>query len=429
MRKLGILLFFLIGTIHLCAQEASLLPEKQRLDFAKMYFEIGATFLPSFDGKIANNDKIQTFTNPASAIPYLNWGGFHFWGHGEFYVSFPLSYQTFKKEAINTSEISHSVATGFRYYPKVYREKSIIPYVGLNWSALEFKQTINVEEEQPSLAKDFILAADAGILYGYKGFTLRLGVNYLPTKKWDYPISKVQKAAIKTPNFGFQLGLLYAWDSTKDTDEENITKWNSYPTVSKQSLGATTFGDFFIGIGPSISFSLKKSTFNQTEFPYLQDQLASSNYFDLVAGYNFNKLGLFTTLSFRNPKFETEGYGTKQTIKKNSLTFEVNKFLIDYSGFTPYLGINVAYDQLKYTEDVDGVLRELSFDKKIETGLTFGWDIQPGKNQEALILRTNLRWYPFSSFEVDGKKFNFSQLEYNLIQVVFYPGRLKNRKR
>lgn len=427
MKKQILLILLVLGTHGLFAQEKSNQKEKQRLDFAKMYFEIGGTFLPSFTGKTLNNNVIESFENPASGIQYLNWGGFHFWGHGEFYVTFPLNYVPFQKQEGASSEIFHSVATGFRYYPWVYREKKIIPYLGANWSALEFKQIISPEEEQPTLAKDFILAGDAGILYGYRNFSLRLGATFFPNTTWDYPISKTQKAKIKTPNFGLQIGLLYSWDSTKDTKPENIEKWNSYPRVSKQSFGSTTFGNFFVGIGPSLSFSLEKSTYNQTTFPYLQEQKSSSNYFDWVMGYNFNRAGIFTTLSFRNPKFKTEGYGTVQTIKKTSLTFEVNKFLIDYSGFTPYLGINIAYDKIKYLENIDGQNRELIFDKKFEPGITFGWDIQPGKNQEALILRTNLRWYPFSSFKVDDIKFNFSQLEYNLIQVVFYPGRLKRK--
>jgi len=421
MKKI-ILLIAMIWSFNLFAQE------KERLDFAKMYFELGSTFLPGFTGKVLDNNEISNFENSASTIQYLNWGGFHFWGHGEFYVSFPLRYMPFKKNEATSSEIFHSVVSGFRYYPWVYREKRIIPYIGTNWSAFQFRQKINGTDEQPSLAKDFILTADAGVLYGYKNFSLRLGATYFPNSKWDYPISRTQKAEIKMPNLGFQIGLLYAWDSTKDTQPENVEKWNKYPTLSKQSLGAVTFGNFFVGAGPSISFSLKKSAFNQAEFPYLSDQLTSSNYFDIAAGYQFNKAGLFTTLSFRNPTFKTEGYGTKQTIKKTSLTFEVNKFLFDYSGFVPFIGINIAYDKINYTDEIDGLKRELPFDMKIEPGITFGWDIQPAKNQEALILRTNLRWYPKASFEIDNKKFNFSQLEYNLIQIVFYPERLKKKK-
>lgn len=427
------MLFFAICSIGLTAQTNQISQnengkqKKERLDFAKNYFELGGSFLPSFEGKVLIDDELSSFENSAAAIQYLNWGGFHFWGHGEFYVTIPLSYNPFQKNEEMGSKILHSVVTGARFYPWTYREKRITPYVGMNWSALDFKQEI--KDEQPFLSKDFILAFDAGILYGYKSFSLRLGVNYLPNTKWDYPVSKTQKAEIKTPNFGIQLGLIYAMDLSKKTAPENIDAWNSFPTVSKQSLGAKTFGDFYVAIGPSLSFSLNKSEFNQSKFPYLDDQLTSSNFFEIAAGYNFNKAGLFTVFAFRNPKFETEGFGTNQSIKKTSVLFEINKFLIDYSGFTPFIGAGLSYDKIKYVESIDGISTEISMDGKVEPGFTFGWDIQPGKNQEALILRTNLRWYPFASFQVEGKKFNFNQLEYNLIQVIFYPDRLKKRKK
>lgn len=109
-------------------------------------------------------------------------------------------------------------------------------------------------------------------------------------------------------------------------------------------------------------------------------------------GYQFNKANLFTALSFRNPKYENNAFDVKQRIRKNALALEVNKFLTDYSGFAPYVGINMAYDHLQYHENVAGTERRLSFSGKIEPGISFGWDIVPGKTSEALILRTNLRW-------------------------------------
>lgn len=130
----------------------------------------------------------------------------------------------------------------------------------------------------------------------------------------------------------------------------------------------------------------------------------------------------------RNPKFETEGYGTRQTIRKTSVALEINKYLTDYTGFAPFVGASIAYDHIRYREETDGNSRKLKFRSKLEPGLTFGWDIQPGKNAEALILRTNLRWFPFSSFSVDGKKFDFRQLEYNLIQIIFYPERFRRKR-
>jgi len=426
MIKCNIVILLLFFGFHVGLSQIDSLSsnKKERLDFAKMYLEVGKTFMPSFTGKVLGDDGIDDFNNSMSGTQYLNWGGFHFWGHGEFYVSFPLSYFPFEENKQPSSEIIHSVVTGYRYYPRVYREKKIIPYTGINWSAIGFKQIINEETEQPLLWKDFVLSLDGGIMYGYKNFALRLGATYFTNTNWDYPVSKTEKADISLPSFGLQVGLLYAWDSTDDTSPENIALWNSYPTISKQSYGSTRFGDFFVGIGPSGFFSLRTSDYNDIVFPYLKNKLSSSSFFDIAMGYNFNYLGLFTALSFRNPKFTTEGYGTKQEIKKTSFALEVNKFLIDYSGFTPYLGINLAYDMFSYKEILDELEREVEINNAWEPGLTIGWDIQPGKNQEALILRTNLRWYPFSSFEIDSKSFDFSQLEYNLIQVLFYPGRL-----
>jgi hypothetical protein len=194
--------------------------------------------------------------------------------------------------------------------------------------------------------------------------------------------------------------------------------------VFDPSLGNEKFGDFFIAAGPSFSFSLKPSTYSQEQLPYLQDQLSSNGFIDFGIGHHFYKGDFLVALAFRNPTYKTEGFGATQEIKKSSLALEVNKYLVDYSGFAPYVGLNVAYDRLSYEQKIDEQVTKVDVEERFEPGLTIGWDIQPGKASEALILRTNLRWYPLSSFDVDGSTFDFCQLEYNLIQLVFYPGRL-----
>lgn len=403
--------------------------QKQRLDFAKMYFEVGGTYLASFTGKQLVNGQLNSFEHSATLNSYITWGAFHFWGHTEFYVTFPLNQLNLNKNDQTDHELLHSVATGARIYPWAMKEGKIRPYIGANWGALEFKQNLKPDENQPTLSKDIMLNYEAGVLYNYKKVAVRLGINYFTDKKWQYPVSKTQMAEIETPQMSFQLGLLYTFDASKDNTKENIDKWNSYPRVSKLSYDAKKFGDFFVGIGPSLSFSLSKSEYNAVQFPYLQQKLTSKSYFDMALGYHFNKANLFTALSYRNPIYKTEGFGSDQTIKKTSVALEVNKFLTDYSGFAPYIGLNVAYDKLKYEQNVDGDIKQQTFTNPLEPGITLGWDIVPGKTNEALILRTNLRWYPFSKFEIEGKTFNFSQLEYNLIQLVFYPERLKLRKK
>ncbi|NMH89603.1 hypothetical protein [Flavivirga algicola] len=426
-QKLLFTFILMLCSVSLFAQEVSSGQNKKRLDFAKMYFELGSNFSPSFTGKKLVNNEIVSFENSASSTQYLNWGAFHFWGHAEFYVTFPVNQLNLKKNNETDFTLTNYVVTGARFLPWAFREKKIRPYVGVSWGAIDFQQRIKPEENQPILSKEFLLVPETGLMYGYKSFMIRLGLSYNYDNKWNYPLSRTIFSEIETPKFNFQLGLNYSFESSKNEKPEDKKLWNSYPRTSSIGYNATKFGDFFIAIGPSLSFSLSSSEYNKTKFPYLKGKLTSTNYYDIAVGYQFNKLGLFTALSFRNPKFETEGYSAKQTIKKTSFAFEINKFITDYTGFAPYIGLNLAYDKLKYSENVDNATKGLTFNN-FEPGITFGWDIVPGKTSEALILRTNLRWYPYSSFKLDKKSFNFSQLEYNLIQVVFYPERLKRKK-
>lgn len=426
-KKIAIIVFGCLNVLNIQAQNTA--ANKQRLDFAKMYFEGGGTYLPSFTGKHLINGQVHSFDHSSTINPYLTWGAFHFWGHTEFYVTFPLNPLNLNKNDQMGHQLLHSVATGARLYPWAMKEGKIRPYIGANWGALEFKQKLKPVENQPTISKDIMFNYDAGLMYNYKKMAVRLGINYFTDNTWLYPLSKTQLAEIVSPQMSFQVGLLYTFDASKDNTKENIDKWNSYPRISKLSYDAKTFGDFFVGIGPSLSFSLSKSEYNAAQFPYLQQKITSATYFDLALGYHFNKANLFTAVSYRSPSYKTEGFGSSQTIKKTSVAWEINKFLTDYSGFAPYIGLNLAYDKLDYEQTVDGIKKQETFTNAIEPGITFGWDIVPGKTNEALILRTNLRWYPFSEFELEGKMFNFSQLEYNLIQVVVYPQRLRWRKK
>lgn len=114
-------------------------------------------------------------------------------------------------------------------------------------------------------------------------------------------------------------------------------------------------------------------------------------------------------------------------LKKNSVTFEVFKYLIDYTGFTPYLGINLSYNNIDFSEISTGSSINKNF-KKVSPGFTFGWDILPGKTEHWIVLRTNLRWFPFYKINVNDKNFSLNQIEYNVIQLVLYPSRYKNSK-
>ena len=68
--------FLVIHVFTAKAQDSN--SKNQRLDFAKMYFEVGATYLPSFKGKQLVGNQLSTFETSPTVNPYLTWGAFHF---------------------------------------------------------------------------------------------------------------------------------------------------------------------------------------------------------------------------------------------------------------------------------------------------------------------------------------------------------------
>ncbi len=254
----------------------------------------------------------------------------------------------------------------------------------------------------------------------------RLGLNLYPSNKWNYPVTENNFQQIQTPEWSAYFGLAYAFESTRSKNMEiENSRLNKTPKVSSPAMNAIKRGDIFIGIGPSTSFMLSKSDYNESKFFYFNKKPISNTYFDISFGYHLNKLGLVSALSFRNPKFTNKAFGTTQIIKRNSLVIEAYKYLTDYSGFTPYLGINLAYDNMDYSENTN--ITDLNITRnKLTPGITFGWDILPGKTEQWFVLRTNLRWFPFESFQINDKEFSLQQIEYNVIQAVFYPSRFKN---
>jgi hypothetical protein len=412
--------FLLVLSLHISAQEY-LQEGKKRLNFAKTYFELGGQYVPSFMGKkLSETGSVQTFENAASIAPYLNIGAMHFWGHADFYFSIPLSQiQLNPKNDANFSLIQ-SVVTGARVLPWAFKDQKIRPYFGINWAVGNIKQDV----VNASFSKSKLLF-DAGILYGKKNFMTRLGINFDPNNTWNYPLSKTNFQSIKTPPLTAYFGFIYTYESTrsKNMEKENA-EMNALPQISSPALNATKKGDWFVGVGPSSSFMLSNSAYNESKYPFFTKKRISNTFFDIGLGYQLNKAGIVFALSYRNPKFSNAAFGVTQTIKKNSIAFETYKFLTDYSGFTPYLGLNLAYDNTVYSEKTETNNFETTTNQ-FNPGITFGWDILPGKTKQWFVLRTNLRWYPFQKLHIEGQNFSQNQLEYNVIQAVFYPSRYK----
>lgn len=396
----------------------------KRLNFAKTYFELGSNIYPVFNGRTANNTgEFADFKNAVSASPILNIGGYHFWGHGDFYISIPLASLPFSKNNMK-SEISESVVTGLRFLPWALKNKQLTPFVGSAWIVSNFKQSPN-NGKNPIFERN-ALRLDAGFLYGTHTWQIRGGVNYYPKNKVYYPIDETHFQTIKTPAISANLGFVYAIEtSSRGVKQAELNRLNSFDDFSKPTETHSPIGDWFFGIGMSSAFILTKSGYNQQKHPYFNPKSISKTYCDLALGYHFNQARIVTALTFRSIPYKENAFDIIQTTLKNSLITEGYYFLTDYNGFTPYVGINVGIDKIGVKEN-NVTLNEKT---ELSTGFTFGWDILPNKTEQPFVLRTNLRWFPFQKIEANGIKHSLNQLEYNVIQAVWYPSRKKRLKK
>jgi hypothetical protein len=121
-------------------------------------------------------------------------------------------------------------------------------------------------------------------------------------------------------------------------------------------------------------------------------------------------------------------YGYTSELKTNSLAFEAFKFIGNYHGFVPFVGPYVGLNNYNYNE-IDRGSEVVDFtENKLAYGLVFGWDIRIS-DVDYLLLRTNLRFTPDLNYKKKRLSFTNNQIEFNFIQVVFYPERMKITKK
>jgi hypothetical protein len=393
--------------------------KKERLNFAKTYLELGSNFYPGFlENSLGADGKLQVLKKPSSASPYFNIGGYHFWGHGDFYISIPLGSLQLGHNPFGKTTMSESVVTGLRFMPWSLQAKRVTPYLGGSWMVANFKQG-PVDKENPLFMRN-ALRLEGGLVYGNNNWQIRGGLNFYPQPDFRYPVDQFHFENIKRPAISANLGIVYAFETTsKGLKTAEMDRLNAYQEFSNPKAAPSTWGDWFLGLGPSSAFVLSPSEFNRNYHPYFNSKSISKSYLDFSLGYHFNHVRMVTALAYRHIPSQEKGFGVQETVLKNSLLFESYYYLFDYNGCTPYLGLNVGFDKITLKENS----AILSSKNQLNPGLTFGWDILPGKTEQPFVLRTNLRWFPFQQISANGFKHSLNQLEYNVIQLVWYPAR------
>ena len=182
----------------------------------------------------------------------------------------------------------------------------------------------------------------------------------------------------------------------------------------------------FRSIGPSGTFGAQTfSEFDAAKYPFLEQRNRYPSFLDMTLGYYLHKLDMNIGLSSRNMTESVEAYGIQHASERKSLALEVYKFLGDYHGFVPFVGLTLSKENLTFNNrDLrEGNTWKTYTEEKPALGVIFGWDIRPTRS-DWWILRTNLRYTPVS-LQAEGKEVSFDYLEFNVIQFTMFPERLE----
>ena len=415
MKKYLFILIVAHCTVNVNAQDW-----ERRHKFAKTYFGISNYTSPNLSNGTFLNSKgdIQQFSRNGFLSPAINIGATHFWGYADFYVSVNTTDIKFGNDDLDNG-FRLGTFTGLRIYPIASEENTIRPYLGYKFSPFRYKQSdLSGQNYKYTQVKSVF---DIGLGIQLTNFYFMLEYGRLINPEFDIYLSRETVKQDMFPVNLFQLGLNYTIETTKSASTDANRKSNElFSSSNKWGL--------FLAAGPSSSFPLISSNYITDLYSFLDDKSFPTIFPDIAMGYHFTKSDLITAFSFRPINQTRSAFGFEQKISRISINLETYKFFGDYHGFVPYLGFGLSHENIKISESDNGTNTPNSTHITFSPNIVFGWDIRPSVKGDWWILRTNLRYFPFLNFDRHGKKLSLQHLEFNFIQFIFYPQRLKKIK-
>lgn len=362
---------------------------------------------------------LQEFNWSHTLTPRLTIGGIHFWGHADFYVTFPLSFLTWQDRPAVMGDLSvqQGVETGARLYPWKLESGKLRPFAGISFRRFVFSQ----EQEgspytngAPRFGR-FIYPWQFGLSYTTKKWIFSASSYYQRLDRFDYYLSPTQQARVNLQPWSLNFSILRHIDSdarvrSKRAHQAINQEFNRLKEAGKLSA-------WFVGLGPSAALQMGRSSYLEQNYPYLAEDNATSVFPEVSAGRYFYKGDFNLNLAYRNYGYRYQGYDQEIATHRHSLGVEGTKYLFNYLGFAPYVGPILSYEWLK--AEINGTNYR---DQQWRWGITFGWDIRVIQTGNSL-LRTNLRYYPQLDLDLDGGSFAFNHLEFNFIQYIYFFGR------
>lgn len=417
------LLFFnLLLSGFLCAQNPSdtfYTPEYlyRSTRFAWTTLSSELTLLPG--GRIDLPGSGRTDFAP-TLLPRLSIGGIHFWGHADFYVTFPLPLRkNFSGIPFEEVHYREGIETGARVYPWRLRAGAVRPYVGISFKSLTYGHRLPDTDYGQGIPKTqrFIRPLQAGLTYATSGFLFTGSVHWLQQRTFQYPISPDTETSGSFHPWTLSLGIVKYWDSDSQARTERGIQQENIKHYLLEKNGKMSA--FYWAAGPSAALQLGKSPFLKNQHPALYRALTGGFVPDLAVGYHWAGPDLNIGLSYRYMRDEIAAFDTRITLQRHSFMFEMYKYLFNYLGFVPFVGPTFSIENLRMR-----VNNYQFLEQKPALGIIAGWDIRVTRTGNSL-LRTNLRYIPGLALTADGDRMRFDHLEFNFIQYVRYIGRAR----
>lgn len=357
----------------------------------------------------------------STAIPRLTIGGIHFWGHADFYVTFPISFVNLqdKPDVFSQFNYQHGIETGARVYPLKLKPNRIRPFAGVSFRTLKFNHEVKgsgYENGTPSFEK-VIVPIQLGLTYSTPKYLISVSSYYQFEDEIEYYISPIETGTTTLSPFSFNVSFLKYLDIDRNARSKRaLEQFNKMHHILEKENRLSTW---YLGIGPSAALQTSKSPFLEKEYPFLYDDYSIAIMPDLTFGRYFHKPDMNVGLSYRLMFDKIEGFNTKISTRRHSLMLESYKFLFNWLGFVPFAGVTASAENL--STQINGERFSVT---KPALGFVFGWDIRVIQTGTSL-LRTNLRYIPNLHMDVNGEKMMFDHLEFNFIQWVYFFGRSK----
>jgi len=363
--------------------------------FAQLTLGAGLRAIPSQGLESYGDDPIEF-------EPCFHIGGTHFWGHSEFYIDIPL---------VESGVFSGGVETGMRLFPWPVENGKLRPY---------FRASMNVTELQiadGAAYSQLVFPLGLGITYSRRNWILDAGWSLTSQRQVSYYSSLNTATKVSLPNSWFSIGINKMLETTLSA--ERSWRDSSIFKITEKLAAQRRLNGFTIAAGISSAWLLEPIAFNEEFHSYFHHQVAFAPFADLGLGYYHHTSDMQLNIAYRGYTLKHQAYGKEQSLRRRSIGLEVFKFLADYHGFVPFVGGIISYEGLRLR---DPLANQESGD--LAGGISFGWDIRPNRVQ-TFILRTNLRYYPKLSIEMEGRpEFNLGQIEFNFIQLVIFPERM-----